>query len=181
MGARWLHDKASTHPDDGMTFSRLWIYGLAAVLLTGCASTRVEYFVDPPYPAQSPSHQIEWLSTEPNRPHVDLARLILGSANLSEESLRQKIIERARALGADAVVTEGTASVASLPNPPYYEPSLLGPIGAGFGLYGYGWYTPYSSNPYLLTQGATDVPRVDRYLTGLAIRYRMDQDSEHAP
>lgn len=149
------------------------------MLLMGCASTSVENFVDPPYPAQEPSHQVEWLSIEPSRPHIDLARITLGSANLSEESLRQKMIDHARALGADAVVTEGMASVASLVNPLYYERSLLGPMGAAFGLYGYGWYTPYASNPYLLTQGAVDIPRVDRYLSGLAIRYEEDRNAEH--
>lgn len=158
----------------------LWVICFA-LLLMGCASTRVEYFVDPPYPAQDPSHQVEWLSAEPSRPHIDLARITMGSANLSEDTLQQKIIVRARALGADAVVTEGAASVASLPNPPYYERSLFSPMGAGFGLYGYGWYTPYTSNPYLLTQGAADISRVDRYLTGVAIRYMQDADSKHSP
>lgn len=161
------------------------VYGLGViyltVLLAGCASTRVEYFVDPPYPAQAASHQVEWLSAEPSRPHIDLARITMGSANLSEESLRLKIVDRARTLGADAVVTEGNASVASLPNPPYYERSLLGPMGGAFGLYGYGWYTPYTSNPYLLTQGAVDIPRVDRYLTVVAIRYKPEEDSTPAP
>jgi len=47
----------------------------------------------------------------------------------------------------------------------------LGPAGAAFGLYGYGWYTPYSSNPYLLTQGATDQPRIEHALSGIAIRF----------
>jgi hypothetical protein len=151
------------------------------VLLTGCASTRVEYFVDPPYPPHDPKSQVEWLSTEPRRPHIDLALITAGSANLSEDTLRRKIIERARSLGADAVVAEGIALVHSLPNPPYYERSLFGPMGAGFGLYGYGWYTPYTSNPFLLTQGATDIPRTDRYISGVAIRYKEERTTEPLP
>jgi hypothetical protein len=151
------------------------------VLLNGCASTRVEYFVDPPYPAHDPKSQVEWLSTEPSRVHIELARITVGSANLGEDTLRQKIIDRARSLGADAVVAEGAALVNSLPNPPFYERSLFGPMGAAFGLYGYGWYTPYTSNPFLLTQGATDIPRTDRYLSGLAIRYGQDHDTDQSP
>jgi len=54
---------------------------------------------------------------------------------------------------------------------PYYEPGLLGPAGVAFGLYGYGWYTPYSSNPYILTQGATDQFRIERALSDIAIRF----------
>jgi hypothetical protein len=54
---------------------------------------------------------------------------------------------------------------------PYYEPGVLGPMGVSFGLYGYGWYAPYSSNPYILVQGAVDQPRIDTYISGVAIRY----------
>jgi hypothetical protein len=154
---------------------------LLTVLLNGCGSTSVEYFVDPPYPAHAPQSQVEWLSTEPNRAYIELARITVGSTNLGKDALRQKIIDRARALGADAVVAEASAIVNSLPNPPFYERSLLGPMGAAFGLYGYGWYTPYASNPYLLTQGSTDIPRTDRYLSGLAIRYEQDQDTDQSP
>lgn len=154
---------------------------LFIVLLNGCASTSVEYFVDPPYPAHDSKSQVEWLSTEPSRAYIELARITVGSTNLGKDALRQKIIDRARALGADAVVAEVGVVVNSLPNPPYYERSLLGPMGAAFGLYGYGWYTPYASNPYLLTQGSTDIPRTDRYLSGLAIRYGQDQDTDQSP
>ena len=154
---------------------------LLTVLLNGCGSTRVEYFVDPPYPAHDPKSQVEWLSTEPSRAYIELARITVGSTNLGKDALRQKIIDRARSLGADAVVAEVSAIVSSLPNPPYYERSLLGQMGAAFGLYGYGWYTPYASNPYLLTQGSTDIPRIDRYLSGLAIRYGQDHDTDQSP
>lgn len=150
-------------------------------LLNGCASTSIEYFVDPPYPADGPKSQVEWLSTEPSRAYIELARITVGSTNLGKDALRQKIIDRARSLGADAVVAEASAIVNSLPNPPFYERSLLGPMGAAFGLYGYGWYTPYASNPYLLTQGSTDIPRTDRYLSGLAIRYGQDHDIDQSP
>ena len=57
---------------------------------------------------------------------------------------------------------------------PYYEPGLFGPAGAAFSFYGYGWYTPFTSNPYLLTQGATDQPRIDHYVSAIAIRYEQE-------
>jgi hypothetical protein len=95
--------------------------------------------------------------------------------------VRQKIIDRARSLGADAIVAEGVTLGHSLPDPPFYERSLFGLMGAAFSLYGYGWYTPYTSNPFLLTQGATDIPRTDRYLSGSAIRYGRAQDTDQSP
>ena len=85
------------------------------------------------------------------------------------ETLRQTMLDRARALGADAIVPGVSMIVISQPRSPYYEPGLLGPAGAAFGLYGYGRYTPYSSNPYILTQGATDQPRIEHGLSGIAI------------
>ena len=81
------------------------------------------------------------------------------------------MLNRARALGADAIVPDVPMVLMSQPGNPYYEPGLLEPSGAGFGLYGYGWYTPYSSNPYILTQGATDQPRIEHLLSGIAIRF----------
>jgi hypothetical protein len=81
------------------------------------------------------------------------------------------MLDRARSLGADAIVPDVPMVVMSQPGSPYYEPGLLGPAGVSFQLYGYGWYTPYSSNPYILTQGATDQPRIEHALSGIAIRF----------
>lgn len=114
---------------------------------------------------------VDWLMAEPTRPHVEVARITVRSSNYSLVTLRQTMLNRARALGADAVVPDVPMVVMSQPGSPYYEPGLLGPAGAAFGLYGYGWYTPYSSNPYILTQGATDQPRIEQVLSGIAIRF----------
>jgi hypothetical protein len=100
---------------------------------------------------------------------VEVARITVRSSSYSLETLRQTML--ARALGADAIVSDVPMVVKSQPGSPYYEPGLLGPGGAAFGLYGYGWYTPYSSNPYILTQGATDQARIEHALSGIAIRY----------
>ena len=140
-------------------------------LLTGCVGTRIEYFTDTTYPPRNTTAAIDWIPAEPARPHVELARITVRSSNYSLETLRQTMLARARALGADAIVPEVPMVVMSQPGSPYYEPGLLGPAGAAFGLYGYGWYTPYSSNPYILTQGASDQPRIEQVLSGIAIRF----------
>ncbi len=81
-------------------------------------------------------------------------------------------MDRAYSLGADALISEVPMAMTMLVGSPNFEPGLFCPSGAAFGLYGYGWYTPYSSNPYILTQGATDQPRVDHVQSAIAIRYQ---------
>jgi hypothetical protein len=153
------------------TLGRIILTFLLTALITGCVGTRVEYFSEAPYPARSNAAQVEWLAAEPTRPHVEVARITVRSSNYSLETLRKTMLDRARTLGADAIVPEVPMVVMSQTGSPYYEPGILGPAGAAFGLYGYGWYTPYSSNPYILTQGATDQPRIEQALTGIAIRF----------
>lgn len=155
-----------------MTTIRRSIITLALTAsLAGCVGTRIEHFSDATFPARSATAPVDWLMAEPTRPHVEIARIIVRSSNYSPETLRETMLDRARALGADAVVPDVPMVVMSQPGSPYYEPGVLGPAGAAFGLYGYGWYTPYSSNPYILIQGATDQPRIEQVLSGIAIRF----------
>ena len=154
-----------------MTLGRTILILAVSALLSGCVGTRTEYFTDTTYPPRSTAAPVAWLTAEPARPHVEVARITVRSSNYSMETLRQTILDRARSLGADAIVPEVPMVVMSQPGSPYYEPGLLGPAGAAFGLYGYGWYMPYSSNPYILIQGATDQPRIEHALSGVAIRF----------
>jgi hypothetical protein len=143
-----------------------------SVLMVGCAGIRVEYLTDETYQPRRAMNEVAWLTQEPARPHVEIARITVSSTSLGEDSLRRSLLNRAYSLGADALVTEAPFDVISPTDSPYYDHGLLGPAGAAFGLYGYGWYSPYSSNPYLLTQGATGWPRIDRHLSAIAIRYQ---------
>ena len=161
--------------------SRLVILLTLTALIAGCVSTRVEYFTDDTYPIKNQTVPVEWLSEFPTRPYLEVARVTVTSTNAGEETLRESLLNRARKLGADAVIPERPMVIKSAAPTPYYERGLLGPMGAAFGLYGYGWYTPYSSNPYILVQGAVDQPRVDRSLSGIAIRYEENSDSTMTP
>jgi hypothetical protein len=153
------------------TLGRTILTLILTASVAGCVGTRIEYFTDRTYPPQGTAVPVEWLTVEPARPHVEVARITVRSSNYSLETLRQTLLNRARALGADAIVSDVPMVMKSQPGSPYYEAGLLGPAGVAFGLYGYGWYTPYSSNPYILTQGATDQPRIEHALSGIAIRY----------
>lgn len=143
--------------------------------LTGCVGTSIEYLTDTTYPPKSATAPVDWLPAEPARPHVEVARITVRSSNYSLETLRHTMLDRARSLGADAIVPDVPMVLISQTGSPYYEAGLLGQAGAAFGLYGYGWYTPYSSNPYILTQGATDQPRIEQALSGIAIRFEETQ------
>jgi hypothetical protein len=157
------------------TLGRTILTLAVSAFLSGCVGTSTEYFTDTTYSPRRASASVEWLTAEPARPHLEVARITVRSSNYSMETLRQTMLDRARALGADAIVPDVPMIVKSQPGSPYYEPGLLGPAGAAFSLYGYGWYTPYSSNPYLLTQGATDQPRIEHVLSGVAIRFEETQ------
>ena len=154
-----------------ITLERTLLTLVLTGLLTGCVGTRIEHFTDTTYPPRSDAASVDWLAGESTRPHVEVARITVRSSNYGVETLRKSILDRARTLGADAIVPDVPITVMSLPGSPYYEPGLLSPAGAAFGLYGYGWYTPYSDNPYILTQGATDQPRIEQTLSGIAIRF----------
>ena len=153
------------------TLGRTILTLAVTALLTGCVGTRIEYFTDTTYPSRETAAPVDWLTAEPARPHVEVARITVRSSNYSLETLRHTMLDRARALGADAIVPDVPMVVRSQTGSPYLEPGLLGPAGVSFQLYGYGWYTPYRSNPYILTQGATDQPRIEHALSGIAIRF----------
>jgi hypothetical protein len=153
------------------TLPRIILTFAVLILLSGCVGTRIEYFTDTAYSPRRAVAPVEWLMEQPVRPHVEVARITVRSSIYSVETLRHTLLDRARALGADAIVQDVSLVVKSQLGSPYYEPGLLGPAGVAFGLYGYGWYTPYSSNPYILTQGAMDQVRIEHALSGIAIRF----------
>lgn len=121
--------------------------------------------------------EVAVLERTPTRPHRDLAELRIGDSWLSFGSLQHKILNRAAALGADAVVfaqpqTETTHRVAYQPlygpwgyNSPYYGSPW------GYGMYGglYGGWGPWGG----FSSGSIAVPYDEtvRILMGTAIRY----------
>jgi hypothetical protein len=150
---------------------------ILAVMAAGCA-TRVERFNEETFASRLPLDQMEWLDQEPSRPYIELARITVTSANLSDATLRRNLLQRAQDLGADAVVREAPVTIVQFTGSPNFEQGLFTPAGAAFLLHGYGWYMPFTSNPYILSQGATDQPRVDHYVSAIAIRYDDERPGE---
>jgi len=75
---------------------------LSCFTLTGCASVNVVMLSTETFPTQTSDIQV--LEREPTRPHVQIAILSVDSLWLSEESRREKVLEKAGTLGADAVI-----------------------------------------------------------------------------
>lgn len=144
-------------------------------LLVACVSVRVEPLTHQPYPAGSHQGPIEALPAEPLQPHVKLARIIATSRSASEETLRDRILSRARSLGADAVVLGRADVLETLGAGPAYQ-STMGPAGAGITGGGmspssWGWWTPFYLDPWSFVQGASDQPGLTLYLSGVAVKY----------
>jgi hypothetical protein len=75
---------------------------LLAFILSGCASVDVRMLSSETFTPRT--SQVEILEGAPSRPYVQIAVLSVDSWWLSLNSKREKIIEKAAALGADAVV-----------------------------------------------------------------------------
>lgn len=84
---------------------------LLATILPGCASVNVLMLSSETFTPQT--NPVEILERAPTRPYVQIAVLTVDSGLLSEDSKREKILEKAATLGADAVV--------------FGDPRLLGP------------------------------------------------------
>lgn len=91
-----------------------------SAFITGCLGTRTEYFTDTTYPSRSTADPVEWLIAEPARPHLEVARITVRSSNYGMETLRQTMLDRARALGADAIVPGVPMVVKPQTGSPYY-------------------------------------------------------------
>jgi hypothetical protein len=97
------------------------------LLLAACAS--VDTRVVPLGPAQqfAPTKAVEVLLQKPQRPHVEIA--LIESKGFSEAELLEDARERAKALGADAIVKQETERLFHPPvavYDPWYDPFYFG-------------------------------------------------------
>lgn len=146
------------------------------LVLPACANVDTILLTSERFPPKRSIDEVAVLEQKPARPYLELAELRIGDSSLSYGNLQHKILDRAAALGADAVVfakpqTQTTHEVA-------YEP-LYGPWGYNSPYYGspwgYGAYGgPYGGwGPWGGYSGSVAVPYDEtmRMLMGTAIRY----------
>lgn len=137
-------------------------------VLTACVSIRVEPLTGEVYPPRTNPQHVQWLESEPDFPHVKLARIIATSQSADEDKMREKMLARAAALGADAVV-KGKSDVLESVGTGTAPQSTLGPAGGSSG----GWW-PFYYDRWSFAQSPVDETALTEYLSGTAIRYLRD-------
>ena len=141
---------------------------LGLFALAACVSVRVEPLTGEVYPPTKSAAQVRWLKSEPDAPHVKLARIIATSQSADEDKLREKILARAATLGADAVVM-GKSDVLESVGTGTAPQSTMGPAGGSSG----GWW-PFYYDRWSFAQSSVDETGLTEYLSGTAIRYLRD-------
>ena len=114
---------------------------IAAVflLLSGCATVATEVVQYNPAVQYPPTSSVEVLLQKPARPHVDIA--LLEARGGSEAELLNTVREKARTLGANAIVKLETERVYHQPVP-VYDP-WFDPFFGGWGHYRYHPFAPF--------------------------------------
>ena len=138
-------------------------------VLVACVSIQVEPLSDSHYPAVSQSQPMMVLDAEPARPHLKLARIIATSENASEDRLKEKILARARTLGADAIVLGKVDMIESMGTGSPFQ-NTMSATGVSTSLFG-GWWSPFYLDPWTYQQTSSDQTSWTMYLSGVAIKY----------
>lgn len=141
---------------------KTYIIALVALLVAGCATVSTEIVQYKPAVQYPPGESVEVLLQKPERPHLEIA--LVEARGGSEAELLNTAREKARLLGAHAIVKLETERVYHEPTPvydPWYEPFYWG---------AYRWrpYPPFAHpwGPYRYVGGG-----VSYVLKASAVRY----------
>jgi hypothetical protein len=149
---------------------------LWALLSTACVSVKVDPLVPATFEPRPGKEPVETLSREPDQSHVEIARIIATSEHVSEDTLREKILSRAKDLGADAVIL-GQADVRHFYGQgPSYQ-STASPAGTSSSPFsGGGYWNPFRMDAWTFIQGAGGGESWMLHLSGVAIRYVSEEE-----
>lgn len=156
------------------------------LFFSACASVDTILLTNDTFPPKGSAEEVAVLRQTPTRPHRDLAELRIGDSRLSFGSLQHKILNRAAALGADAVVftQPQTQTIRRESYQPVYgpwgynSPYYAGPW--GYGMYGgLGGWGPGGGLPFGSMAVPYEYDETVRILTGTAIRYSDEADQEN--
>ncbi len=145
-------------------------------LSSACVSVQVDPLTTKAFEPRSGAEGVTQLQREPNHGHVQIARIVATSEYASEETLRDRILERAKELGADAVVL-GDADVRRLSDrgPTFQSTMGTGVPGAtgatSTNSYRNGYWNPFRMDAWSFAQGAGGGQGWMLHMSGLAIRY----------
>ncbi len=162
--------------------SRLVLILLLA-LSSACVSVQVDPLTSKAFEPRPGGDEVATLQREPHHGHVQIARIIATSEYVSEDTLRDRILARAKELGADAVVL-GEADVRRLSDRGPTFQSTMGTAVPGAtpgNSYRSGYWNPFRMDAWSFTQGAGGGQGWMLHMSGLAIRYVSVEDLRAAP
>ena len=151
---------------------------LLLALSNACVSVQVDPLTSKAFEPRTGGEAVTTLQREPHHGHVQIARIIATSEYASEETLRDRILARAKELGADAVVL-GEADVRRLSDRGPTFQSTMGtgvPVGTSSSSYRSGYWNPFRMDAWSFTQGAGGGQGWMLHMSGLAIRYVSDEE-----
>ncbi|MGC3975271.1 MAG: hypothetical protein QM771_12940 [Nitrospira sp.] len=147
---------------------------LCLALTSACVSVKVDPLTSKAFEPRPGVEAVTTLQREPNHGHVQIARIVATSEYASEETLRDRILERAKELGADAVVL-GDADVRRLSDRgPTFQSTMGTAVPGGISTnnsYRSGYWNPFRMDAWSFTQGAGGGQGWMLHMSGLAIRY----------
>ncbi len=151
-------------------------------LSSACVSVQVDPLTGKAFEPRVGGDDVMTLQREPNRGYVQIARIVATSEYASEETLRDRILSRAKELGADAVVL-GEADVRRLADRGPTFQSTMGsaiPGATSANSYRSGYWNPFRMDAWSFTQGAGGGQGWMLHMSGLAIRYVSDEEMRAA-
>ena len=130
---------------------------LLLAISSACVSVHVAPLTEQSFEPRSGRDSVATLQREPNGGYVQIARIVATSEYASEETLRDRILSRAKDLGADAVVL-GEADVRRLADrgPTFQSTMGSGMQGAASSATNYrsGYWNPFRMDAWSFSQGA---------------------------
>lgn len=162
--------------------SRLLLILLLA-LSSACVSVRVDPLTGDTFEPRSGDDALMTLKREPNHGHVQIARIIATSEYVSEDTLRDRILARAKELGADAVVLEEADVRRTSDRGPTFQSTMSSAIPGvtSSNSYRSGYWNPFRMDAWSFTQGAGGGQGWMLHMSGLAIRYVSEDELRAAP
>jgi hypothetical protein len=157
-------------------FVTLLSVALWAGFSTACVSVKVDPLVPATFEPRPGKESVKTLKREPDESHIEIARIIATSEHVSEDTLREKILSRAKELGADAVIL-GQADVRHFygQGPSYL--STASPAGTSSSPFsGGGYWNPFRMDAWTFIQGAGGGESWMLHLSGVAIRYVSEEE-----
>ena len=156
-------------------------YGLlfgAAILCAACVSVKVDPLIEETFEPRPGGDPVTALAREPDNGHIQIARIIAESEHVSEDTLREKILSRAKELGADAVILGKTDVRHYYGQGPSYQ-STAGPAGMSTNPFsGGGYWNPFRMDAWSFIQGAGGGETWMMHLSGVAIRYMTEEERQ---